>query len=330
MMPFTNVDPDAIERRVIVSADLYKFGSLDMTTAEYTPPEKVKTLTADDIIEMSSVEEASTGATTEVRIKTKSTNDIDHDFAVVKMSARGYEETPTFYETYRMTRSNTTRSLTERTTETTYTENSETVNVFIESAMNAQRFGSVLESSYDETAGDFSVGSTKYYDFPHFMNIVAKVKGGFPHLHEIELSEAVQTYNETHKNASGIYYTNASMRSLLLDGGVEGILYHFNTVIRVSPRLSRKYRKNGNVLLYFANETPDEGRDFTKDEITTAEYENDAVYNMSYSVNFRGDPRLEIGDIVTVEDIGTVKIERIETKWDGTMTASMNATKVEA
>ena len=337
MRDFPVCEPDAMQRKNAWKIKLYTKGSFDRTTKTYTMPEAVKTYLPSDLITVESVEETKVDAKWQVVFKIRTAEYVPFDFAEVYAASYQNEyQTPPYYLIYKMPYRAHASSLTDGTTTVTLEMSQMTVDELLEDAPGTVLFAAALDAVYDEDEGDWTYHgdyeTRVMLTFEHLVKAAGYATGTYPMI-TAETSDGIASYNasfqtDRQRYSHGDFYNDYEFRHYVSGSGLRGFIAARNddgreTVNKVAFRVE----KTGDVFLYKkASETPTEPvKTFTTDLYSGLEYARDADYGQGYTVECRGDIRLETGDTIAVEGVGNMRIERIEMSYDGTLSSTITA-----
>ena len=189
---------------------------------------------------------------------------------------------------------------------------------------------------YDEDEGDWTFHgdyeTRVMLTFEHLVKAAGYATGTYPMI-TAETSEGIEIYNASFPTdlrcySYGDYYNDYEFRHYVSDGGLRGFITARNDDGREAVnKVAFRVEKTGDVFLYKkASETPTEPvKTFTTDLYERLEYGNDSDYKESYTIDCRGDIRLEIGDPIEIENVGEYVIRRIEMSYDGTLSSTITA-----
>lgn len=305
MMPFTNVDPDAIERRVIQKAILHIHDSADVE------------IDADEIISTSIVEEDAEDASTEIRIIVKGDKRSIVPYVVtLQESMRSVEKTPQFNDVWTSVFDSMEYDMMANQTTIITKASKSWLNQLIHDE--AKRLGNtafyetitpLLEEAFDESRGDYVDTSGHIRaSMTTFFEAFTKMVGLYPVFSRaVDLTEQYLLYQNYLGSAT--YLAEEGYKQIGLD----------RYIMRRSYRHARwSLTRNGVVFYLDSGFIPAGTRTLTKDQYSAIQEINDAKYGKGYQIEMRGDSRLEIRDTVQIDGIDEIVVNRIETTYDGT------------
>lgn len=314
MLDFTDVEPDAVQRRVRRRVIMRSAGTLNVDVPSYTPGTVIRQFGPDEILSITTSEEDASDAISEARIVVKGNFESLSPFLIeIEESMRDMEEQDVYHRIFASSDVTIEYDIMGKTT-TFITQGSkyELNNLVYQTALRtyfADELTAALTLAFDESRGDhIDLGGRMVVSMMTFFEAIGYTAGFYPAYARAIVEDGVYV---PFTNISGQI---AILRTNDTTSGKKGFDYW---IYRQGHRVKWSITKTGLYIYRDENPAPLGTRTVTKDQYSSIRATNDAKYGKSYTVEMRGDSRLEVRDALDIDEFGLIRINRIETSYDG-------------